>query len=69
LQSNSRKNYSLLLNVESSRFLLALSSLVFFASVASGVVVVVASVVGGVVSGVVATGGSLCYYTFANQQS
>jgi hypothetical protein len=62
LQSNSRKNYSLLLNVENSRFLLALSSLVFFAGVASGVVVIVVAsvVVGGVVSGVVATGGSLC---------
>ncbi len=62
-----------MLNVESSRFLLALSSLVFFIGVASGVVVVVivvaSVVVGGVVSGVVATGGSLCCYTSTNQQS
>jgi len=67
LQSNSRKNYSLLLNVESSRFLLALNSLVFFGGVTSGVVG--GGVVNGVVNGVVATGGSLCYYTSANQQS
>jgi len=40
LQSNFRKNYYLLLNVETNIFLLALNFLVSFASVASGVVAI-----------------------------
>jgi uncharacterized membrane-anchored protein len=54
-----------LLNVESSIIILALSSLVSF--VASVVVVDVDAT--GVVIVAAVVGGSLCYYTSANQQS
>jgi len=54
-----------LLNVENNRLFLALSSWVSFAAsvVVTGVVAIVIIVV------VATIGGSLCYYTFANQQS
>jgi len=71
-QSNSKKNSSLLFNVESNKFLLALSSWVPSIGVfVVGVGVVVAGGVIVVVVGVavVAAEGSSCYYTLANQQN
>jgi O-antigen/teichoic acid export membrane protein len=57
-QFNSKKNYSLLFNVEINIFFLALSFLI-----ASGVADGVATSVAG---GGVVVGGSLCYYTSPN---
>ncbi len=61
-----QKNYSLLLNVESDKFFLALSSWVSFvvADVVVGVIIV-----GVVVVAIAIVGKNLCYYTSTNIQS